>query len=502
MEWIVREPEQIVLVSTFKGWLFVAVTSLLLYGLMRRLPGGAAGELKHLPVSRLRRLLPLILIAASIAVLTVGSMLSTFKREKDKQVDRLQAIADLKAGQIEGWLREKDGDGRIVQNSHFFSESYRRWRHAGDHASGEVLKKRLTDFSEERSFEGLLLLDEQNAVLWESEGIRTASHPPLQAATLLEASGGSSIRIGPYRDTNDRLHLDLAVPLLLVGSRPAPSVVLHVDPETYLYPTLQAWPVPSPSGETLLFRRDGEDVLFLNELRHRKNTAAKLRLPLAERELLAARVIRGEVTLGSAIEGVDYRGVPVVGVARGIPGTDWFLVSKVDQSELYGEAAHDALWIALTGVLALLMVGTGYFLSRKSQELAFSRRERETQAEKLRALQLLDAIAESSGDAIYAKDRDGRYLLFNREAARVVGKSPNEVLGGDDLAIFPPDEAASLMAGDRQVMTENRGVTFQLTLRLPVRIMAAHDLSCLVLAERTDGRFGSVRTCPGEGYPS
>ena len=40
VEWLFSDPAQFTLASTLKGWLFVAVTSLLLYGLLRRLVGG------------------------------------------------------------------------------------------------------------------------------------------------------------------------------------------------------------------------------------------------------------------------------------------------------------------------------------------------------------------------------------------------------------------------------------------------------------------------------
>jgi two-component system, cell cycle sensor histidine kinase and response regulator CckA len=186
-----------------------------------------------------------------------------------------------------------------------------------------------------------------------------------------------------------------------------------------------------------------------------------LRVPLTENNLLASQVLRGKAALGDLIEGVDYQGVPVMGVARAIPGTDWFLVAKMDQAEAHAEANREALWIALTGLLALFMAGAGSFLYRQHQELAFSLRERETQAERLHALELLDAIAEGSGDAIFAKDREGRYLLFNREGARLMGKTPQEVLGLDDLAIFPPEQAKFVIANDLKVIEDNRTITFQ-----------------------------------------
>jgi len=86
--------------------------------------------------------------------------------------------------------------------------------------------------------------------------------------------------------------------------------------------------------------------------------------------------------------------------------------------------------------------------------------------ERVRVLGLLDTIADGSTDAIFAKDAQGRYQIFNREAARVTGHAPNDVLGRDDRAIFPPGDAASIMANDRKVMAENRSVTFEETLQV------------------------------------
>jgi PAS domain S-box-containing protein len=92
--------------------------------------------------------------------------------------------------------------------------------------------------------------------------------------------------------------------------------------------------------------------------------------------------------------------------------------------------------------------------------LESSSKEQLVQTEKLRALQLLEAIAENSPDVIFAKDMQGRHLLFNREAARLTGKPAEDVLGRDDTFLFPPEQAAALMANDKQVMDENRIITF------------------------------------------
>ena len=43
---------------------------------------------------------------------------------------------------------------------------------------------------------------------------------------------------------------------------------------------IESWPTPSASAETLLVGKEETDVLFLNNLRHRANTALSLRYPL------------------------------------------------------------------------------------------------------------------------------------------------------------------------------------------------------------------------------
>jgi PAS domain S-box-containing protein len=47
--------------------------------------------------------------------------------------------------------------------------------------------------------------------------------------------------------------------------------------------------------------------------------------------------------------------------------------------------------------------------------------------------------------------RGGRYLLINTAASRFIGKPPEDVLGHDDRTIFPPEQAALIMAFDQRV---------------------------------------------------
>lgn len=151
-------------------------------------------------------------------------------------------------------------------------------------------------------------------------------------------------------------------------------------------------------------------------------------------------------------------------MVRPVAGTDWTLLARLNRSEVYRQAIKDAVWIALAGVMLLFIAGVVLLLQRQRQQLALAAALRESQGERLRALQLLAAIADASEDAIFAKDRAGRYLLFNRAAARVVGKPAAAVLDNDDRSLFPPEQAEFLMDVDRRILREGCIVTQEETL--------------------------------------
>jgi PAS domain S-box-containing protein len=65
---------------------------------------------------------------------------------------------------------------------------------------------------------------------------------------------------------------------------------------------------------------------------------------------------------------------------------------------------------------------------------------------------LLTATIESTGEAVFAKDREGRYLLMNTFAADLLGKDPAVVLGRRDEEMFPPDQARQFRDTDLRIM--------------------------------------------------
>ena len=133
-----------------------------------------------------------------------------------------------------------------------------------------------------------------------------------------------------YRNDQDqRVYLKVLVPIRDIDSPKTllGILALRIDPEGYLYPLIQQWPIPSRTSETLIIRKEGSDALFLNELKFHTNSALNLRIPLTHTNTPAVEAALGKEGI---IEGVDYRGVPVIADIRSVPNSPWFLVARVD----------------------------------------------------------------------------------------------------------------------------------------------------------------------------
>jgi PAS domain S-box-containing protein len=234
--------------------------------------------------------------------------------------------------------------------------------------------------------------------------------------------------------------------------------LLRINPYEFLYPQIESWPTRSLTSESLLVRREGEEVLYLNNLRHQKNTALNLHLSTRTKELLGAMAVRGQE---GVVETLDYRGTPVLASVRRIPDSPWFLVTKVDQKEIYKSIRQSGFWTA--AVVGLLIIGvglTGGFLWRK-QNVHFQK-SLTVQAEE--HAKMLDEILSSSPDLTYMCDREGRFVYVNLAFWEAQNLSRSDVLGKTWQELGLPEELMGKILADREsVFTSGQSVTGETT---------------------------------------
>lgn len=118
-------------------------------------------------------------------------------------------------------------------------------------------------------------------------------------------------------------------------------------------------------------------------------------------------------------------------------------------------------------------------------------REQRVREELGTARRLLDGVVESVPDAMYAKDRDGRYLMINSAGARLFDMTVDEVVGGTDEQLFTPEDAARIRQDDLQVMSLGRPIRFHEQVRIRDGEERFYDVSKAPL-RREDGSVAGV----------
>jgi signal transduction histidine kinase len=322
-----------------------------------------------------------LLLSALIGALGFRLYLNEKLEIRNKIQSDLSAIADLKANLITVWRKERIADAMVIyRNQSVAREVIDYLEKPEDRLLSSRLLSWMNAIVEHNGYASVLLFDK-------AQKLRLGTRDEGQSGSLdwecfQEAVKSGKVVISDlYRRVDrEKIRMDLCIPIGITRtSETAGVIVLRIDPYRILYPTIQSWPTPSPSAETLIVRNEKDRVVFLNELRHRKNSALSFSLPLNTPQLPAARVVQGKF---GVTEGVDYRGVPVLAALRPIPETSWYMVSKVDSAEVYSPIRERAWVIIIVATLLIVVAGIGVGLWWKHEAGLSYRRELESERER------------------------------------------------------------------------------------------------------------------------
>lgn len=409
----------------------------------------------------------LVLFAVPAASIVAGGIFYLNQRQlRARQVahQQLEAVADLKVQQIGTWRKERLTDAQLILA---MPDVAQRALDAMAQPESAVTRRMFTASLDPLIsggfYERLLVLDDHLNVrlVHPGGGSPTLTNTDREAAEQALRTGRIGIADLHEAGEDADIHLDLVIPFLVRGegggepvpaagqpppptARAAGLLILQVNAHDFLFPLVQTWPSPSQTAETLLVRREGSEVLFLNEPRHINRVAMRLRRPLDAPLLPAARALRGDQGIH---EGIDYRGVPVVVSVRQVPDTPWMLVAKVDEAELYAPLQQEALKIGGLALALLLasVLGVTVLWRRSNEHLLQAQLESQERYKQL---------FEMESDAIVLVDNQtGRVLEANQAACTLYGYTREEWLkmNHTDVSVEPAETRRAALQEHAQV---------------------------------------------------
>gem|GEM_PF-1924434 len=387
-----------------------------------------------------------VLLAAGIGI--AGRLYYLNQRDHLREVRQREftAIADLKSHEISRWRNERLADAKVLKSNPLFMDEIGTYI-SGEESAGQ--KERLTAWLNswvgDYDYSSVALIDSEFRIL--------ISVPPDKARIgvkgreiLEEVEEARQPLLSDlhYSEVSKAPEIDLVLPILSSEnstSSPIAYLFFRIDPEKFLFPLIASWPVPSETAESLIARREGHEVVYLSQLRHISKKPLEHRVPITQADLPIVKAAMGE---RGVVEGIDYRGKPVVAVLRAVPGSTWLLLAKVDKDEIYRPIQRYARFVMLLVGCMIVTAGVGLGAVWRGQTSRLYRRQFETEHERLLLLQRHEQILKQAQDIIILIDAQGRIAETNDRVEKVYGYSRAELIGKDVRELRPPELRAQL----------------------------------------------------------
>jgi len=363
-----------------------------------------------------------------------------YERNDRAEVERrLTAIAELKARELANWREGHEIVANVFQNNTTFAALIQRFfDNPQDMEARAQIQAWINPYQVYHQYFRIFLMDTKGVIRLSANGA-----PPMDALhfareTAASLASGQIVFIDLHRDEPLGLvHITVVVPIRDQNNdnQPVGVLALYVNPDTYLYPFLKHWPEPSQTAETLLVRREGNDAVFLNELRLQTNTARNLRISVTNINVVSVKAVLGQAGIAA---GTDYYGAKVIADLRRVPDSPWFLVTQIHTAE--AEALlRRGRWI-VTMVVIVLILGTGTIIilvgQRNTKAQLAAEKERNQSEGKYRRL------IENSHDIIYTISSDGIFTFVSPAVTALLGYSADQVVGQSLRQFIHPDDFA------------------------------------------------------------
>ncbi len=334
---------------------------------------------------------------------------------KTKYIE-LKTIAELKISQILSWLHERTADLEVL--SYYFETNRSLYSPAN-----RSINKTLDAVKKAYDYQNVFITDEKLNIIYSNTDNESRIDNYLISIIMNNSKNLDVFTSDFYRcSICGSIHFDF-IKAVYAENEIKFFIITRINPEKYIYPLIQSWPTPSRTAETLLIRNLNNEVLFLNELRHRKNTALNLRIPLSKTDIPSVKAVLGSE---GYFEGSDYRGIKVLSDIHRIQGTSWFMVSKIDKKEILAELNFRIIVIIIIEsliIFLIFMVLTAYFNS--TQKKVYKKLYL-TELDKKVLKAHLENLTKYANDIIILTDEKHNIIDANKKAEIIYNYSPEE----------------------------------------------------------------------------
>ncbi len=395
-----------------------------------------------------------IIVVIIYLILSLGIILAGFffynrqrNRTENDIKNQLLSISHYKSEQISNWVYDRLNSAEIISTAFPINSLLQEFLVDPLNIRAENnLSRMMESYMRCYGYESINLLDEKESLLISIPNSKTKIHY-LDLEINKECYRKKEVMISDLHknDVDGRIELNIHIPLLSISIHDTTALgtlICSIDPNKFLFPLIIIWPVMSFSAESFIVRHEGDNLLYLSELRFMENAALNFSQPDTNENLPAAMAAHGKEGI---VEGEDYRGANVVAAITKIKHTPWFLVSKQDADEIYELLRKGAFVVSSVIILLLVIAGFGTTFYLKRNNLAFYKELYKKELEKNVLAKHFDYLIKYANDIILLINPDGVIVEANNKAVMTYGFEKDELIGMDIKNLLDNVEQNSML---------------------------------------------------------
>ena len=453
---LIADPAWREIVATLKGWIFVAVTALLLgVSLQRasRAPKATAEDDTAPPGFRPRRHALYLLAAAAVLVLTVLALADAKQIHDRHRLELMLTQARISARALSDWMRERMADAYTYRSSTVYAAMYETGRGALAQGDAAPLSARLLELQQLKGWRRVSLIDEKGEPLWSSADPGSVPSADQHEAIRRAALHNEVVVSGPSIDARDQVELSIATPLAVAYADRHPVLLIEFDLSAAVAPALaRSAEARADLQAALAVPAQGRWATF--GITDAKDDGG---VRLVSRPALAA-ALPERPDDATPVSGVDEWQNRYTALLQPVAGTEWWVMLQSEDLADAAATARDLAWIVLAALLALAITAALFRQRQRDAALTRLQDDQRHQENQLRSLRMLEAVISGGGLVVVAQDPQGELLLCSTEAARVAGLDAPPAPGTPAGSVLP-ETMLRRVAGSGDVSSDERWTT-------------------------------------------
>jgi PAS domain S-box-containing protein len=207
--------------------------------------------------------------------------------------------------------------------------------------------------------------------------------------------------------------------------------------------------------EFILFKVDS-DIAFLLKDFSEDIRSELLTLPLNADDKETLRSVLGEKDL---VKGLNFRGTKNFVSVKTIAGTDWTLITKIDEQKIISSLENTAYAIFSIVILLIILSASITYAIWKRSRLHFLSKTFRLQKEKDALSQRYTSLTKYANDMILSVDRSGKILETNQKTTDTYGYTREELLSMNllDLSVNPSSDSKLIFSS----INTDEGILFE-----------------------------------------